>query len=91
MTNIQQRSITLLINILSAKYFLDELSATIGKQGVTVDGINKGMYSDQELILLWNEFWIDLPDDLTIRRAPFLELCDLCEEIFDGQDEPEDD
>jgi len=31
----------------------------------------------------WNDFWLELPDSPAIRRAPFFEICDLAERIFD--------
>lgn len=86
MTNIQQRSILLLAEVVNAKYFLDELSAALNEQGVTVAGIEKGEYNDQDLVMMWNEFWLRLPDDMSCRRAPFFELCDLCEEIFNDDE-----
>ena len=38
----------------------------------------------------WNDFWIELPDNASIRRAPFFQICDLAERIYD-QDEIERD
>jgi hypothetical protein len=31
----------------------------------------------------WNDFWLALPDHPAIRRAPFYEICDLAERIYD--------
>ena len=37
--------------------------------------------SDHALNMTLNDFWIILPDSLSIHRAPFNALCDLCEGI----------
>jgi len=31
----------------------------------------------------WNDFWIELPDIAAIRRAPFWDICNLAEQIYD--------
>jgi hypothetical protein len=33
----------------------------------------------------WHDFWVDLPDTLAIRRAPFFQICDLAERIYDTE------
>lgn len=39
----------------------------------------------QEIITYWNRFWSSLPDNKSIRRNPFYEVCDIAECIFDEQ------
>ena len=31
----------------------------------------------------WNDFWMVLPDRPAIHRAPFYQICDLAERIYD--------
>lgn len=31
----------------------------------------------------WNDFWLALPDTPAIRRAPFFDICDLAEGIYE--------
>lgn len=33
----------------------------------------------------WNDFWIALPDNAAIRRAPFWDICNLAEQIYDTE------
>ena len=35
--------------------------------------------SDDDLCSLLNEFWVALPDSMSIHREPFYVLCELCE------------
>ena len=87
MTNIQQRSILLIIQIIAHNYFVVEFNEALKSQDMAVVGIQEGLYDDQQLIMMWNEMWLALPDDASCRRQPFFELCDLCEEMFNEPDE----
>ena len=46
------------------------------KNGRDITGL-----SDEDLCTMLNDFWYILPDSLSIHRAPFNALCDLCEGI----------
>jgi hypothetical protein len=35
----------------------------------------------------WNDFWIELPDTAAIRRAPFFDICNLAEQIYEYDNE----
>lgn len=85
MTTIQGNSKYLVSQIIGEKYFIPEFEQALKARMMTVDGIQNGKYNDQALVTLWNDFWLLLPDDPSCQRHPFLELCDLCEEIFNEQ------
>lgn len=87
MTTIQENSKYLLGQIIKEQYFLPLFKQALKNEMMSGEGIVDGIYNDQALVSLWNEFWMLLPDNPSIQRHPFLELCDLCEEIFD--DEPD--
>jgi len=44
-------------------------------------------YIDRQMSMytpyFWNDFWLALPDHPAIHRAPFYEICDLAERIYD--------
>jgi hypothetical protein len=80
MTSIQQRSAALAENIHSSDYYLNAFNYVLALHGMTVETLAER--ADAELVSMWNAFWMNLPDNPTIRRAPFFEMCDLCEEIF---------
>lgn len=77
MTEIQRRSLELHNKILDENYFVDLYKRVLFQCGNIED------QTDEELIGMWNGFWEYLPDDKSIRRPPFFELCDLAEEIYD--------
>lgn len=54
--------------------------------GMTVENVTALKYQDDELSEMLNNFWWYLPDSPSIRRAPFFQLCDLCE----GPEEEDD-
>lgn len=91
MTNIQERSSALLMRIAEEHYFLAKLAVIVDMAHMTVDGIKDGMYDDVALVVMWNNFWMALPDDKSCRREPFFELCDLCEEVFNEPDNYDED
>ena len=46
-------------------------------------------YIDREMKMntpyFWNDFWFALPDVPAIQRAPFWDICDLAEKIYDTE------
>ena len=74
MTNFQLSAIDLERKIYSNDYYVNLWEKV--KNGRDIKGL-----SDVELCTMLNDFWIILPDLLSIHRTPFYALCDLCEGI----------
>lgn len=62
-------------------YFRDFMLLCVEKEFWPPPRFGEGK-TDSEIVSLFNQFWIALPDSKEIRRGPFFELCDLCEEVF---------
>ena len=62
------------------KYFLD-IWETVSHKKPLVE------CSKDELLKPFQDFWEELPDDPSIRRGPFFEICDLAERYCFSVDE----
>jgi hypothetical protein len=83
--SISTRSTVLLKSIFEHDYYVDLLKKIFIKYGIALDGevADFELHTDDKLISVWNYFWMALPDSTEIRRFPFFELCNLCEEIYE--------
>jgi len=82
MSNIRERANNLVDRIFKEDYyFRDFMILCLRKNFLPPPNFGDGK-TDAEIISLFNDFWLALPDSKEIRRGPFFELCDLCEEIF---------
>jgi hypothetical protein len=86
-SDIQERSAALTLQIITDIYYVARFVFAAHSNGMSVESIYEFKHSDKELVHMWNEFWNLLPDTPEIRQGPFFLLCDLCEEVFDEQDE----
>lgn len=64
--------------ILAKRYYREVYEATLHSMGFTQEDILRFRLQDQELTLLWQTFWKQLPSTILVRRAPFCALCSLC-------------
>ena len=76
MTDYMVKVIDLERSIYSNDYYVKLWGHVTGGRDIT------GL-SDEELCMMLNDFWIILPDSMSIQRAPFNALCDLCEGMDD--------
>lgn len=74
MTDYMVKVFVLEQSIYSNNYYVDLWEQAKNERDIT-------QTCDEELCSMLNTFWINLPDSLSIHRAPFNELCDLCEGI----------
>jgi hypothetical protein len=81
-TDISRKSVALQDKVFRESYYISIYNVVLKENSMTSDSINRHEHADTKLIKMWNDFWILLPDSSSIRRVPFFELCDLCEEIF---------
>ena len=81
MTDYMMKVIDLERSIYSNDYYVNLWEQV--KNGRDIKGL-----SDEELCTMLNSFWYILPDSLSIHRAPFNALCDLCEGIDDLDVDP---
>ena len=81
MTDYMMKVIDLERSIYSNDYYVKLWEQV--KNGRDITGL-----SDEELCMMLNDFWYILPDSLSIHRAPFNALCDLCERIDDLDVDP---
>lgn len=72
----------LFTDIQAAAYYRDILAKSVTDHGMTMAGIAAHQYSNEALAAMLNTFWARLPDGPEIRRHPFFDLCDLCEEAL---------
>lgn len=72
----------LFTEIQAADYYRDVLAKSVTDHGMTMAGIASHQYSSEALAAMLNTFWSRLPDSPSIRRHPFFDLCDLCEEAL---------
>ena len=52
-----------------------------------IEDILKFKIDDHKLVTFWNDFWMILPDNWSIRTQTFFRICDIAEHIFDEDDE----
>ena len=81
MTDYKLKVIDLERSIYSNDYYVSRWEQV--KNGRDITGL-----SDEDLCTMLNDFWYILPDSLSIHRAPFNALCDLCEGIDDPDVDP---
>jgi hypothetical protein len=81
--NIKVESIDLMKAIHSKDYYVSTFYKTLGKYNMSVASIDQSKHTDEQLVSMWNSFWMALPDSTSIRREPFFKLCGICEEIYD--------
>jgi len=80
----QNRAVLLQEAILAYDYYVALYKQVLQACNVSEQDISTHMLSDSRLNHVFNEFFFALPDSGAIRRAPFFDLCDLCEEdVFD--------
>lgn len=79
-TPYQERSAAAQVKIYSYDYYVSRYEATLKQRGMTKVDVEKQLYSDSQLWEMWSDFWFCLPDSKVIRREPFFEICNLCEE-----------
>lgn len=82
-TEIQRATIQLQDKIFTEKYYIDLYLAVLAKHDMSTASIDQSEFDDHKLISMLNNFWMALPDSKEIRRAPFFDLCDICENIFE--------
>ena len=87
---IQEKSIAAVEAILEYDYYIRLFESVLAAKAMTRDGIRAELYSDEQLVSMWNSFWWHLPDSGAIRRPPFDAICDLCESMYDEPDDFED-
>jgi hypothetical protein len=78
-TTIQQQMSHLQADIFLENYYVDLYHAVLRTNKMCDQGIQYGIYSDESIVDMCNDFWEALPDSMSIRRHPFYLLCDLCE------------
>ena len=83
MSNLQTRAKALLIKIFETDYYPSTLSRVADRYGITLTTYAFDSASDEEIIDFFNAFWFALPDGPEIRRDPFFDLCDICEEVYE--------
>jgi len=81
-TEIQRAAINLQDKIFSEKYYIDLYLKVLGKYNMSTASIDQSEFDDDKLVSMLNTFWMALPDSKEIRRDPFFDLCDICENIF---------
>lgn len=81
MTNIQQQMKQLQMQIIDNNYYEDLYNSCVINADMSRRGIQEGIYSEEQIVNLCNDFWEALPDSHAIQRKPFRLLCDLCEGI----------
>jgi hypothetical protein len=79
MTSIQERSAALVIDIFKDQYYPSIFDMYLTKHNMSVADIELYKRIDKQLVNMWQDFWMALPDEPCIRRGPFFMLCDLCE------------
>lgn len=85
MTSIQTRSALLQKDIYATQYYVKRYEDCLKRAKMTSEGVEKHSYLDNQLVVMWNDFWLSLPDSPEIRTETFFALCDIAEEIFDVQ------
>lgn len=84
MTNLQQQMKDLQEQIIRTDYYVDLYHNCLYAASVCPELVKLGHLENDKIVELANDFWIALPDDPAIRRAPFFLLCDIAEHCFDG-------
>lgn len=76
---------TLQALIVKENYFVVEYGIVLAKYGPDmVEKINSLEVEDSMVIDICQDFWEALPDNKSIRRPPFFELCNIAEHLFNG-------
>ena len=71
-------------DIIKQNYYVPLYRDVISRHGVDlVDKINNQEVEDSKIIEICQDFWEALPDSPSIRCAPFFDLCNIAEHIFD--------
>lgn len=79
MTNIQDKSASVQLQIFAEDYYTQRYQECLKKTGITRIDVEKKLCSSDKLHSLWEAFWWSLPDSPSIRREPFFSICDICE------------
>lgn len=82
-TELQRAAIELQGQIFANEYYLDLYLQTLGRYNMSTASIDQSEFADKQLVQMLNSFWYALPDTKACRRAPFFQLCNLCESIFE--------
>jgi len=83
MTQIQQQMKLVQQQIIDNAYYEGLYNKCLTLFGMSRIGIQSCSYSDSDIVSLANSFWMALPDNTSIRRQPFFQLCDIAESCFD--------
>jgi hypothetical protein len=83
MTVIQEKAKLLQARIFTEEYYETLFCKVLVKHNMSTASIDKHESTDRQLVKMFNDFWMLLPDSPIIRQGPFFELCDICEEIYD--------
>jgi len=73
-------------------YYVDVFESAVGRlnqrlgTSFTTDTISD-LVNAEDIVTLWNNFWIILPDSPSIHRPPFDLVCEICEYDYREDDE----
>lgn len=84
MTELQQMHVRCIDLVFACDYYVRLFDQV--RSGRSLEEL-KSMSRGEEITSFWNQFWFDLPDNRTIHRQPFNEICEICE--YDYRDEEE--
>ncbi len=73
--------------IFDERYFEPLWLLALSKSGCSFEDVALCRCDDVTLVRLCNMMWFALPDDGSIRRGPFFQLCDVAEHIFDDEEQ----
>ena len=82
--NVADKMIEIVDDIHNNNYFEDLFDKCLDKLNMREAAIYNKHYTNQQLRTLCQTFWFALPDASHIRRAPFWDICDVAEMIFDS-------
>ena len=64
--------------VFAQDYYVKIFLKIVESKNSTVEKI-LALDNADEICTFWNDFWFALPDNMSIRREPFFEVCDLAE------------
>lgn len=90
MENVRLRHIATIDEVIARDYYIDIFEHMLKMMSLTVETAKQ--IPIEHISGFWNEFWMDLPDSMSIQRVPFDAICDLClyEEDEDWDDDFDD-
>lgn len=69
--------------VIANDYYTRIWDGVLKVMGMDRSGVSANAHDTDKLRSFVFEFWAALPDSMSIRREPFFELCDLCEQDFE--------